>query len=230
MEQADIIDPQHDSGIFGLAIEFNLFPVRYIHLSWLQKDEHHQLIARLKLNEATHFNVSEHLLKRFKLSENFDFDFSTPEKRVVFASAEELEKLAYYLGLILNEEVIRSVIRRKERLALEQCLGTEAYRFAVKKAPFISQVSHHSGPSLLIDWNHLDRFKEYLISSGLQVIGTALSGTSVAIRKRLTLKLPRQWHKILSDPKGRTLGRVQSTQLMIKTHREVNRQWRHLLS
>ncbi|OED44867.1 hypothetical protein ACH42_06425 [Endozoicomonas sp. (ex Bugula neritina AB1)] len=230
MNQEYIFDAYDDSSMFSMAVEFNLFPIRYIHLSWLKKDEHYKLISQLKVSESTHFNLSDHLLKRFKLSNDYDFDFAAKEKRIVFASAEELARLAYYLGLILNEGIIRSAVRRKERVALEQSLGEEAYQFAVKKAQFISRVAQHSGPSLLIDWNHLDRFKQYLIISGLEVMGGALSGESVALRKRLTLKLPKEWHKTLNNPQGLTLNKAQSAQLVIKTHREVNRQWRHLLS
>ena len=230
MDQAEMFSTQSGTSIFSLAVEFNLFPVRYMHLSWLQKDEHYKLIAQLKVNDATHFNLSDHLLKRFKLRDEFDFDFSAKEKRIVFATSEELERLAFYLGIILNESVIRSAVRRKDRIALEHCLGEDAYQFAVKKAQFISRVSQHAGPSLLIDYNHLDRFKQYLVTSGFQVIAGALSGTSVAIRKRLALKLPKEWQKTLSNPKGLSLNKAQCVQLMIKTHREVNRQWRHLLS
>ena len=230
MAQAKIIENHSDTSILSLAVEFNLYPVRYMHSSWLQKDEHYKLIAHLKVDESTHFDLSDHLLKRFKLNDDFDFDFEAKEKRIVFASTEELEKLAFYLGIILNENVIRAAVRRKERLVLEQCLGKEAYQFAAKKAQFISRVSQQAGPSLLIDWNHLDRFKQFLVTSGIQVIGRALSGASPGFRKRLTLKLPREWQKTLNNPKGLSLSKAQCVQLMIKTHREVNRQWRHLLS
>ena len=133
MEQAEIFDTRTGPSVFSLAVEFNLFPVRYMHLSWLQKDEHYKLIAQLNVNDATHVSLSDHLLKRFKLSDDFDFDFSAKEKRIVFASSEELERLAFYLGIILNEGVIRSAVRRKERLALEHCLGKTPISLPLKR-------------------------------------------------------------------------------------------------
>lgn len=216
--------------LFDLITEFNFYPVRYIHLSWLKRDEHFRLIGRLKSSATTQFNLSSYLLGRYKVDGVFDFDFRRLEKRVVFASAEEIEKLAFYLGLVLNENVIRSVVRKDERIALKKCLGESAFQFAVKKAQFISRASVSTGPSLLIDWNHLDRFRMFLKTSGFQVIATAFRDAPVGFRKRLALKMPQGLQKILNDTGSITMDGSQCARLVIKTHREVNRQWRHLLS
>lgn len=230
MNTSDLFDDRQGDSIFSLAVEFNLYPVKYVHMSWLKRDEHYKLVNQLKSDDVTHGRLSEYLLKRFKLKDQFDFDFDAREKRVAFASSKELLKLALYLGIILNEDVIRGAVKRKERIALEHCLGEEAYRFAVKKAQFISHSAATGGPSLLIDWNHLDRFKQFLMTSGLQVIAGAYSGTSPAFRKRLTLKMPREYQKTLIDAQEAPLSKADCTRLLVKTHKEVNRQWRHLLS
>ena len=231
MDQVELFATQQNgTSLFSLAVEFNLYPVRYLHLSWLKKDEHYQIVQQLKSSEATHFNLSNYLLQRFNLRDTFDFNFDSKEKRIAFASSEELSRLAFYLGIILNEGVIRSAVRRKERVALEHCLGVDAYQFAVKKAQFISRMSEQAGPSLLVDWNHLDRFKQYLTTSGLQVIARAYADAPAAFRKRLILKMPKDCYKTLNNPKAVKLNKEQCVRLMLKTHREVNRQWRHLLS
>ena len=230
MNESEIFDNRQGDSIFSLAVEFNLYPVKYVHMSWLKRDEHFKLVNQLKADEATHGRLSEYLLKRFKLKDQFDFDFDAREKRIAFASSEELLKLALYLGIILNEDVIRNAVKCKERMALEQCIGAEAYRFAVKKAQFISHSAATTGPSLLIDWNHLDRFRQFLLTTGLQVIAGAYAKTSPAFRKRLTLKMPSEYQKTLIDTQGSQLGKAECTRLLIKTHKEVNRQWRHLLS
>ena len=224
------INGQNNFSLQALAIEFNLFPVRYMHSSWLKKDKHYKLIMSLKDNPETHLPLSEHLLKQFKLSNDLDFDFEAKEKRVVLANMEELSRLAFYLGIILHEETIRSVVLRKERVALEHVLGKEAYQFAVRKAQFISRASRHAVPSLLIDWEHLDRFKHYLMTSGIQVIGCAFSRTPAAFQKRLAIKVPADWRQALSSKGEIQLEPSQCAQLMVKTHKEVNRQWRNLLS
>ena len=229
MSDSELFDKRQGASIFSLTMEFNLYPVKYVHLSWLKRDEHFNLVNQLKTDDTTHGRLSEYLLKRFKLKDQFDFDFDAIEKRVALASSEELLKLALYMGIILNEDVIRGAVKRKERIALEQCLGEEAYRFAVKKAQFISH-SAAGGPSLLVDWDHLDRFKQFLMTSGLQVIAGAYAGTSPAFRKRLTLKMPRKHQQTLIDAQGAPFSKADCTRLLVKTHKEVNRQWRHLLS
>ncbi|USE35271.1 SctK family type III secretion system sorting platform protein [Endozoicomonas sp. SCSIO W0465] len=211
-------------------VEFNFFPIRYVHTSWLKSDKHFRFLKALQSSVPAQFNISSYLLRKFGISKQFDYDFDRLDKRIVFASAEEIERLALYIGLILNEEAIRSVIHRDERVALKQCLGEEAYRFAVKKAQFISRASDKSGPSLLIDWKHLDRFKAFLEINGQQVIATAFSDLPVAFRQRLILKMPSSWKKTLNSPDAGGLGKAQCVNLLVKTHKEVNRQWRHLLS
>ena len=214
----------------GMAVAFNFYLLNYVHPSWIENDQYVELIDQLKPNEKSHLSLSRYLLKRFNLVDDFDFDFSDIEKRVVFAAEEELEKLAFYLGIILNESVIRTVIVRSEREALRRCLGDDGYQFAVKKAQFFIQSSTQPEPSLLIDWNYLDKFKRFLMRTGFQVIGQAFSKHSVAIRKRLVLKLPKEWYKVMNGSNKLSLGVDQAAQLMVKTHKEANRQWRPLLS
>ena len=230
MNISELFNQQQGGSMFSLIVEFNLYPVKFVHPSWLKRDEHFKLVDQLKADNKTHRHLSEYLLKRFRLKDQYDFDFDAREKRVAFASSEELLKLTLYLGIILNEGVIRGAVKRKERLALEQCLGAEAYRFAVKKAQFISHSAGASGPSLLIDWDHLDRFRQFLMTTGLQVMAAAYAGTSPAFRKRLTLKMPREYQKALINTQGGALSKAECTRLLVKTHKEVNRQWRHLLS
>ncbi len=230
MENKDFLKDYENINLFSMAVEFNLYPVRYIHLSWLSKLECQDLIETLKSNKSAQFYLSEFLLDKFRLNDEFDYEFSSVEKRVALSSSDDLSRLAFYLGIILNEKLIRASVLRSEKKALEACLGEEAYRFAVKKAQFISPATKQSGPCFLIDWDHLERFKHFLTITGLHVIACAFSGTPVAFRKRLSLKMPRQWQKHLKDRKSFELNQAQCIHLMLKTHREVNRQWRHLLS
>lgn len=230
MNSNNIFQEYNGKSLFNHMVEFNLFPIRYVHMSWLKTDNHFRLLKGLKSSGPAQFNISNYLLGKFGIDNEFDYDFSRVEKRVVFARSEEIERLAFYLGLILNEGIIRSVIRRDERLALQKCLGEDAYRFAVKKAQFLSRDSEPLGPSLLIDWEHLDRFKSYLEINGRQVIATAFSDYPGAFRQRLVLKMPDSWKKDLSSPDAGGLSKAKCVKLLVKTHKEVNRQWRHLLS
>ena len=61
--------------LFHLAIDFNLFPVRYTHRSWLQQDKNYKLIESLKADPAAQFNLSAYLLRKFNLQNAYDYDF-----------------------------------------------------------------------------------------------------------------------------------------------------------
>ncbi len=225
-----LFQEHNGSGLFNHMVEFNLFPIRYLHVSWLKEDEHVRLLKGLRPVPSAEFNTSSYLLNKFGVGNAFDYDFERLDKRVAFASAQEIARLAFYLGLILNEGTIRSVIRKNEREALAKCIGENAYRFAVKKAQFMGGTAKKNGPSLLIDWARLDRFKAYLESTGQHVIATAFADQPEAFRQRLMMKMPSSWQKALSSPDAGGLSKAQCEKLLVKTHKEVNRQWRHLLS
>ncbi|OED39677.1 hypothetical protein AB833_14440 [Chromatiales bacterium (ex Bugula neritina AB1)] len=225
-----LIDGHQSLDLFQKVAEFNLYLVRYVDASWLTTVKYSPLVRQLRQAGNTDFHLSHYLLTQFSLHDEFDYDFEEPIKRIVLADAEIILSTAFYIGIILNESVIRNAIRKDERTALEGCLGGDAYRFAVKKAQFISRTASQYGPSLLIDWNHLERFKHYLQTSGLQVIGKTFSNAPEAFKKRLELKLPQECQSVLLDTQNVALPEADCSSLLVKTYREVDREWRHLLS
>ena len=225
-----LVDGRQNLDLFQRVAEFNLYLVRYIDSSWLKTVKMSPLVTQLRQTGNADFHLSHYLLTQFSLHDDFDYNFEEPAKRIVLASSEVLINTATYIGIILNEDVIRNTVRRDERVALEQCLGIEAYRFAVKKAQFVSRAASRQGPSLLIDWNHLQRFKQYLQTSGLQVMGKAFSQAPESFRKRLELKLPQQCKDALNDHQAITLSETECDHLLVKAYREVDKQWRLLLS
>lgn len=225
-----LIDGRPSLDLFQMVAEYNLYLVRYIHHSWLTTIKLSPLVKQLRQGGNADYHLSHYLLGQFKLSNEFDYEFDLPVKKVALADEEAITRLAFYLGIILNEDVIRGVVRKQERQALEALLGSDGYRFAVKKAQFISRAASQTGPSILIDWDHLDRFKNYLLSTGFQVLGKAYSTMPDSFKKRLELKLPAEYSETLSNYETMPLSDEQCAALVVKTHKEVNREWRHLLS
>ncbi|MGI9283346.1 MAG: SctK family type III secretion system sorting platform protein [Endozoicomonas sp.] len=219
-------DPQLE--LFQSVAEFNLYLVRFIHHSWLKTIKLSPLVKQLRKAGNADYHLSHFLLEEFGLANDYDYEFDERHKRVALADEYAIQKLALYLGIILNENIIRNTIRKQERLLLEQALGEEAFRFAVKKAQFFSRVGSDLGPSFLIDWDHLDSFKNYLLQSGFQVIGRAFSDSSPAFLKRLELKLPVSFRDHIQSTEKSDLEIDQCRTLVVKTHKEVNREWRHL--
>ncbi|WP_252178929.1 SctK family type III secretion system sorting platform protein [Endozoicomonas sp. 4G] len=220
-------DPQ--SELFQSIAEFNLYLVRFIHHSWLKTIKLSPLVKQLRQAGHADYYLSHFLLTEFKLNNDYDYDFDEKHKRVALADEEALTKLAFYLGIILNESVIRNTLRKQERMLLKKTLGEDGFRFAVKKAQFFSRIRSDQGPSFLIDWDHLDRFKRYLLQSGFQVLGRAFSDSSPAFTKRLELKLPVSFRDDLQSSEKSGLDIRQCKTLVVKAHKEVNREWRHLL-
>ena len=225
-----LIDGRQSLDLFQRVAEFNLYLVRYIDYTWLKTVKLSPLVSQLRKAGNADFHLSHYLLTQFSLHEDYDYDFEEPAKRIVLAKTEVLLETAVYIGIILNEDVIRNAVRRDERAALEQCLGTDAYRFAVKKAQFVSRSASKQGPSLLIDWNHLHRFKQYLQTSGVQVIGKAFSPAPLSFKKRLELKLPQSYKDALTNTRAVNLSETDCVNLLVKTYREVDKEWRLLLS
>ncbi len=216
------------SRLFTQIAEFNQYPVRYIHSSWLKQVQYAQLVVALQEQEQSHYHLSHYLLNCFDLNSEFDYEFQSLEKRIALTSGADLVALALYIGIVLNESIIRAVVRRRERVLLQECLGEQAYLFAVKKAQFFSKHTESAEPGILIDWQHTERFKSFLTVNGLQVLAVAYAGMPRAFKQRLLLKFPKSWQKYLENSGG-NLSREQSINLLIKCYKEVDRQWRHLL-
>ncbi|MDP0560997.1 MAG: SctK family type III secretion system sorting platform protein [Candidatus Endonucleobacter sp. (ex Gigantidas childressi)] len=229
-ETSSITTDPMSNNLLELIIEFNLCPIRYIHGSWLKKLQYAELVKVLREQDQSYNYLSQYLLEHFGLNEDFDYEFGIVEKRVALASSKELMQLVLYIGIILNESVIRSVVRRDDRVKLEQCLGEDAYYFAVKKAQFLIRPSQVNAPSILIDWKNTDKFKSFLMINGLQVLAIVYADMTQAFRKRLLLKLPRSWRNHLKSSQSDIVSKEQGLSLLIKSYKEVNSQWRHLFS
>ena len=225
-----LIDGQQNLDLFQKVAEFNIYLIRYIDNTWLKTVKLSPLVTQLRHSGQSDFYLSHYLLSEFALQGDFDYDFDEPTKRIVLSDTQTLLNTASYIGIVLNESIIRNAVLKRERVALENCLGSEAYRFAVKKAQFTSRISSQQGPSILIDWNHLQRFSQYLQTIGLQVMGKAFTQSPASFRKRLELKLPKSCKSALNDSKGISMSDKDCTHLLMKTYKEVDKEWHLLLS
>lgn len=211
-------------------IAFNLLPTSYVHRSWLSQDPYKELFVQLGGVPTAVGYLSDYLLEKFELNDDFDYQFDALEKRIAFASCEEITKLAFYLGVLLHEKTIRTVVLSDQQKALQACLGQSTYDFAVKKAQFISRIGDQYAPMLLIDWNHIDKLKQFLLLSGQAVIAQAFRDQSNAFKTRLMLKMPTSWREPLNGHNETDIPQAQCIHLVIKIHKEVNRQWQYLLT
>ncbi|MRI32164.1 hypothetical protein EOPP23_04030 [Endozoicomonas sp. OPT23] len=225
-----LIDQSNGLELFQSVAEFNLYLIRYIHPSWLKTVKLSPLVQQLRQENNADYHLSHYLLKQFQLNNEFDYEFIENHKRIALADEGELTALALYTGATLNEGIIRNALLSSQRQAFAECLGEPLYRFATQKAQFIARFDQQLGPSLLIDWDHLEQFKHYLLLSGLQVLGTAFSSCPEAFKKRLLLKMPTDYREHLESSELQNLSEEQCQKLLIKVYKEVNKEWHHLLS
>ncbi len=225
-----LIDQDSGLELFQSVAEFNLYLVRYIHPSWLKTVKLSPLVQQLKKQSNADYHLSHYLLKQFQLNNEFDYEFVENHKRIVLADEPLLAQLALYTGAALNESIIRNALLRSQKQALAECLGESLYRFSTQKAQFIARFDQQLGPSLLIDWDHLEQFKLYLLVTGLQVLGMAFNDCPIAFKKRLALKMSKEFSQYLENSELQNLTKEQCQKLLIKVYKEVNKEWHHLLS
>ena len=223
---------EHHSGLelFQSVAEFNLYLIRYIHPSWLKTVKLSPLVQQLRQQCNADYHLSHYLLKQFQLNNEFDYEFMENHKRIALADEAVLSELALYTGATLNESIVRNALMRSQKQALSECLSEPLYRFVTQKAQFIARFDQQLGPSLLIDWDHLDQFKHYLLVTGLQVLGMAYADSPEAFRKRFVLKMPADCSQHIENSELQNLSQEQCQKLLIKVYKEVNKEWRHLLS
>ncbi|PJE79769.1 hypothetical protein CI610_01271 [invertebrate metagenome] len=224
-----IFSGEANNSLFNKVVTFNSCPADYIHESWFKHIQYGELISSLRDSHDAQPFLSEHLLAILSLQKEWDYAFELSEKRIALDDSEILIRLPLYIGIVLNETVIRKAIKRSDRLALEATLGKEAYLFAVKKAQFLFR-HRQDNAQASIDWDHIDRFKNFIILSGLQVMAVVYGEMPKAFCERLYIKLPVAWKKHLSKKVGLSLSKQDCLNLLTKTYKEVNRQWHHLLS
>jgi hypothetical protein len=170
-----------------LAItEFNYYPNRYIHSSWVDRLENSKVIRKLLNNARSEDNVAEYLLERFNLKDKLCFDFDTPIRQLALLPKSNIMTLVMYAGAMLNSHHARHAIHRDDVIALNKGFGDELFDFALNQAP------------LLFDLDVLPKIarpapgadvQAHLAASGLYCLGKALSNEPAAITERVYLKM-----------------------------------------
>ncbi|WP_185961327.1 SctK family type III secretion system sorting platform protein [Telmatospirillum sp. J64-1] len=179
--------------LFRLIYQFNLFPSRYIHASWVDVMFEPSLWQRMAATRRCEAALNRVLLQELSLEDSFPVDFSAPAARVGLLDQESLSRLSLYLGLTLDHSSIRRVIHGPSVAVLRQTLGDDAFLFAVQRAPLLAPPPGLLSPSLLPESDPSDepgamlgRFQ----AIGRRVLAIALGGLPPDILKRFRLKLP----------------------------------------
>ena len=173
-------------------LDFNYAPATYIDVSWLQALDHGGVATALLNNPTALPWVSKFVLRTFNLTDDVDFNFESDVKQIALLARPKLAQTVYHAGVSLNSAMLRSIIKRQERSAMEACIGADAFMFAVKKAPYIAGALPESFPcDFQINWNDPDEMKKHLFRSGVKLLGTVLKKEPECYKCRLLFKFPK---------------------------------------
>ena len=173
------------------VVEFNFSPAGYIDDSWLANLPNAQIINALKAEPTAAHWASRHILEAYALHGKADLNFDRPEKHLALASRKHLTPIVFHAGLALNGPLLKRVVKRQERAAVQACIGDDSYQYAIKKGPFIaSNLPESFQTDFTIDWNAPDELKKHIFRSGVRLLGAVFAQESDAFQKRLLFKFP----------------------------------------
>lgn len=167
-----------------LVCEFNLRPDRYMAPSWLPEhwpDRHRQQIA---FRPHACKMLAQYTLKSLGLDQQYDFDFSSQEKRIALIAPDALERIADYCGLCAHKVLLREQRFRHLREASARHFGKEVMQFVMDRAPDMAARFKSLPPEPDIAVGKIRARGHRLLLGVLETNGPAVYG-------RARLKLPR---------------------------------------
>ncbi len=167
-------------------LEFNFYPTRYIHHSRYKEFTSENLFLTLKSNHRSEKKLSNYILYKTNLLDNYCFDFSEEYKRIAFIDGEKLNKLIFFIGLCSISGKIKTIISKPIILKIKEQLGEEAYIFSIKKAPFyigkLKDIFKHEFK--------IDNINDFCLQIGFNYLCILLSFEPEAFTKRIIFKFP----------------------------------------
>ena len=132
----------------------------------------YQVVEFLQTTEEGSRWASRHILEAYGLLEQYDLDFSRSEKTLALATRKQLTPIVYHAGLALNGPLLKSIIKRQERQAVESCIGRDSYNYALKKGPFLAgHLPQSFDAGFVIDWNNPEELKKHIFRTGVRLLG-----------------------------------------------------------
>ena len=172
--------------------EFNYKPDRYIHKSWLATVPNGELLEKLRTSKRDTTQLSQYLLSQLGFNGEFYFDFSgNPLAHIALLPSSSLEKLVKAIGATYNYQAISQVISKPEVDLLKKTLGSTIYNFAFQHAPEIAKKNLSR-----LSYSPSTKLHEKIISTGIFCLQSAFRNQPTALRKRLLIKLPKEWISI----------------------------------
>jgi len=209
-----------DTAMTREAAAFVFFPNRYIHESWRAEIMQQPVWELLAGCQRTEGRLAAFVADRAALSPPAALAFDAPQARFCLLPWSAIVRIAQRTGLTLNAARLGKLIDGKLVAHIRRDLGSEAYDFALRRAPLITTQSDPLAPELAAE----TPLGEQLERSGINYIGLALARVAPDLRARFRLRLPKVHAPLFDAPTGETSPEA-AWQVVRKVVREVEPQW-----
>lgn len=164
------------------------------------------------------------------------WNFTTPHRRLALLGPSLLLRLVLFTGLTACSRQIAGLIRREEVLKLRQAIGSTAYDFALKRAPFLvgKEVRWFADGS-----QHEDPYRASL-QAGVRCLKAALLDEPSELLERVALELPPDVALQSQEQQGQNVTQEPARPGEVKKYafdllrtilcREVSPQWAAVIS
>lgn len=179
--------------LFDLQLQFNLFPAAYLHSSWL--DDCGLSAHDDEFPASSPFWVrclSNALLRRWRLEQQFDCDFFDPAKRLALLDADALIRVGGLAGAVLLRDRIRRTVDGAAIAVMQKAIGPAAHRFALRWDGQ-SSVLASVGAEWSRPWSDGWPDAEVWAASSAMLVTCAIPATASGVLGRLRFKFPRSW-------------------------------------
>jgi hypothetical protein len=170
----------------GKAAEFNRYPTRYAHPSWIPEGWAPWL-PRLAGRGRAEAELGQGLLKAWGLDGRPCFDFAPSARRLALLDATPLRRTVLLAGLARHAGEISKLMERGRVLELKEQVGEAGYRFVTLRAPLLAGPLAEGAGTMAEGSDWLTRSW----AAGLGMLGACLGAEHAGLAARLTVKFPR---------------------------------------
>ncbi len=215
------------AGWAPVALTFNFDPRGFVHDSWIASVPHGELARRLRDEPGAVAQASRYLRRALELEGDYCDDFSAPRSRLALLDGDSLSRLSLYLGLALRCRELQTEMRGERLRSVKRSVGDEAFTFAVKRAPFLGSM-----PAFPYEPGS-DEPKLRFTLIGLRFCAAQVADLSGGLRRRMMLKLPREWmpaFEMTDDGPARPDTGGGPASIVLKLIKEILPRWHPLFA
>lgn len=165
---------------------FNYRPQEYLHSAWVQRLPYAHLIPGLYAAGQCQEELSEYILKTFRVRSESCFDFQTPRGELVLLSNAELKEMLLRAGLLQCGRQIASLLMPKDIKQVRQQIGEQRYRWLMSRWQLLHENSLM--PQISLDLAD-EQLKKKLLIAGVRGVSRYIQSLPVGFRNRLYMKL-----------------------------------------